>query len=118
MQPSGLRILGDDGVKTGFVDRDFPVQQPGDFPFVVIDAGDVDAEIGETRSGDGSRHRPAWGADEDGVEKGVGGRQRCQSSEDTDMSDPGHGDRGFLLKKLVLIFCGSALVYYDEVCLL
>src|SRR3546814_4572758 len=51
-QPSGLHVALDQALQPGLEDRDLARLQPLDLGGVLVDAADVDAELGETCAGD------------------------------------------------------------------
>ncbi len=50
IEPAGGGVAGDQFVEAGLVDRDLTLLQGGDLGGVLVDAGDVMAEVGETRA--------------------------------------------------------------------
>ena len=54
VEPPGPGVLFNQGVETGFVDRNLADEQLGNLVLVVVDAGDVDAEVSKTGPGDQS----------------------------------------------------------------
>ena len=63
VEPTGLGVLFHQRVETRFVDRHLTAQQHVDLALVLVDAGDVDAEVGETRSGDQTHVAGTYHAD-------------------------------------------------------
>jgi hypothetical protein len=64
IEPAARHVVGDETVEIGLVDRDLALAQRRDLLLVLVDAGDVMAEIGKARAGNkadiaGADHRDA-----------------------------------------------------------
>ena len=51
VEPAGLEVLVHQCVEARFVDGHLTAQEHVDLALILVDAGDIDAEVGETRSG-------------------------------------------------------------------